>query len=103
MVGALGLLPTCFSIGSVKINGKTLLKLFQLNLPGVFGFKALQDPEGQIKPVTTSTIMTKNLANWFDRPISKLKMLSSLSNLHSRIFLYIYSVYLNARNKSVQL
>ncbi len=41
VVGALGLLPTGFSIGSVKINRKTLLKLFQLNLPGVFDFKAL--------------------------------------------------------------
>lgn len=41
MIGGLGLLPTGFSIGSIKINGKTLLKLFQLNLPGVFDFKAL--------------------------------------------------------------
>lgn len=40
VVGDLGLLPTGFSIGSIKINGKTLLKLFQLNLPWGFDFKA---------------------------------------------------------------
>lgn len=41
LVGDLGLLPTGFSIGSIKIKGKTLLKLLQLNLPWGFDFKVL--------------------------------------------------------------
>lgn len=39
MVRALELLLTGFSIGSVKINRKTLLKPLQLNLSGVFDLK----------------------------------------------------------------
>lgn len=41
------LLPTGFSIGSIKINGKTFLKLLQLYLLWRFVFKAFQDPEEQ--------------------------------------------------------
>lgn len=40
MVGALELLSTGFSVGSVKINRKTLLKPLQLDLSGVFDLKA---------------------------------------------------------------
>lgn len=56
MDGDLGLFPTGFSIGSIQINGKTLLEPFQLNLPGIFDFKALKDPE-EGKLVTTSAIV----------------------------------------------
>lgn len=41
VVGELCLLPVNFSVGSIEINGKTLLKLLQLNLPRGFDFKAL--------------------------------------------------------------
>lgn len=54
MLVALWLLPTGFSVGSVKINGKSLLELFQLDLPGVLDLKALQDPGEQRKRVTAS-------------------------------------------------
>ena len=56
MAGAFKLLPTGFSIGSVKIYGETLLQLLQLNVPGVFGFKALKDPEEERKLVTKTEI-----------------------------------------------
>lgn len=41
VVGELCLLPVNFSVGSIEINGKTLLKLLQFNLPWGFDFKAL--------------------------------------------------------------
>lgn len=45
--GDLVLPPTSFSIGPIEINGKTFLKLLQLNLLCGLVFKSLQDPENE--------------------------------------------------------